>query len=339
MFDTPGLADGTGNEEEYLRKIKEKATDFDVFIFCTEMTITRLRNDDINTIKKLTAAFGPQLWEHAVVALTFANVVQPPPNKRDVSLLEYFEERIRHFKKKIQDVIGNAGVREEVVITIPFVAAGDLTEPTLPGITNWITTFWIATFKRLNRNAKSPFLVANIDRLNISSYDQEVPRRARSLRRSLPPSEFAEGNQPRRQMHRRSFQGFELGDREHGSDYNTDSDEENKNRRLKSHSMPVRRSRAPPKTKPKPKRTGKGKDVPTIDMDQTAAKEVLMEVICEVGKEASTLVGEWIKPGSGRVVGTISGWIVKLVKRWLWNDSVKENDYVKKEDESEQEED
>ena len=34
VFDTPGLADGTGNEEEYLRKIKESVTDpFDVFSF------------------------------------------------------------------------------------------------------------------------------------------------------------------------------------------------------------------------------------------------------------------------------------------------------------------
>jgi len=55
VFDTPGLADGTGNEEEYLRKIKEKVTDFDVFIFCTEMNTTRFRNDDIKTVEKLTA--------------------------------------------------------------------------------------------------------------------------------------------------------------------------------------------------------------------------------------------------------------------------------------------
>ena len=339
MFDTPGLADGTGNEEEYLRKIKEKVTEFDVLIFCTEMTTRRIRSDDINTIKKLTEAFGSQLWEHAVVALTFANEVHPPRSEEGISPQEYFEERIRIFKKNFQVVIGNAGVGEEVVITIPFVATGDLSEPTLPGITNWMTAFWIATFKRLNRNAKAPFLLANIDRLYVSSCDQKVPRRVSSLRRNLPPAEFAERNQPRRQMNRRSFQGFELEDREHISGHNSDSDDESKNHRLKSHSMPRRRSRVPPKTKPKPKRSGKGQDVPAIDMDETAAKEVLMEVVCEVGKEASTLVGDLIKPGSGRVVGAIFSWIMKLIKRWLWNDSVKENDYAKVEDELKQEED
>lgn len=67
VFDTPGFA-----------KIREKVTKFDVFVFCTEMNTTRFRDDDVKTIQKLTEAFGPQLWEHAVVGLTFANKVNPP---------------------------------------------------------------------------------------------------------------------------------------------------------------------------------------------------------------------------------------------------------------------
>lgn len=46
VFDTPGLADGTGNEQDYLEKIKKKVTTFDVFIFCTEMNTRRFRNDE-----------------------------------------------------------------------------------------------------------------------------------------------------------------------------------------------------------------------------------------------------------------------------------------------------
>lgn len=89
IVDTPGLADGTGNEEVYLKKIKENVTGFDAFIFCTEMSNRRIRNDDIITIQKLTEAFGPQLWEHAVVALTFANEVHPPPSNSDVTEQEF----------------------------------------------------------------------------------------------------------------------------------------------------------------------------------------------------------------------------------------------------------
>lgn len=337
VYDTPGLADGTGNEEEYLRKIKDKITDFDAFIFCTEMNTQRFRTDDINTVKKLTKAFGPQLWEHAVVVLTFANEVHPPRSKRDVTLQEFFEDRMRRFKKKIWDVIKNAGVGEDVVITIPFVAAGDLSEPELPGIANWMTAFWIATFKRLNRSARSAFFLASIDRINFSACD--IPRRYHPSRRSLPPQEFAYEDKLKRQMMRRSFQGFELEDRQHGGDQNSDRDDDDELRRLKSHSMPVRRSRTPPLTKPKPKRTVRCTDAPKLDMNEPSAKEVFAEVIGEVGQEASKILGEYIRPGTGRFFGIVFSWIVRLIKKWLSNDSSEESGSEKDEPGSEHEKD
>ena len=167
VFDTPGLADGTGNEEGYLRKIKEGVTDpCDMFIFCTEMNSRRFRNDDINTVEMLTATFGTQLWEHAVVALTFANeVLHPNKDATQEERLSLFNERMRCFKKTIQDVLLKVGVAEKVVINVPFVATGVLCEPCLPGITNWQTAFWIATFKRLDKSARFPFLILNKDRL------------------------------------------------------------------------------------------------------------------------------------------------------------------------------
>lgn len=87
VFDTPGFADRDNKEEDYVKKIREKVTKFDVFVFCTEMNTTRFRDDDVKTIQKLTEAFGPQLWEHAVVGLTFANKVDPPRGVGKSSLI------------------------------------------------------------------------------------------------------------------------------------------------------------------------------------------------------------------------------------------------------------
>ena len=169
LFDTPGLADRTGKEEEYLRKIRVKVTGpCDVFIFCTEMNATRFRDDDIKTLKTLTKAFGPRLWEHALVALTFANNVHPP-KKAGVTEIGYFDGRIQMFKKAIKDVILEAGVSEKVMTNIPFVATGHLSELSLPGITDWIEVFWIETFKSLNKSAKLPFFVSNFERVKFSS--------------------------------------------------------------------------------------------------------------------------------------------------------------------------
>ena len=169
LFDTPGLTGTSGNKEVYLKTIKEKVTcPCDVFIFCTEMTSRRLRSDDIKAIQILTEIFSPQLWEHVLVALTFANEVHSYKNA-DVTEIEYFNQRMLDFKKAITDFILKAGAPEQVVSKIPFVATGDLCEPSLPGITDWKTNFWFETFSSLKTSAQMPFFLFNSDRIETPS--------------------------------------------------------------------------------------------------------------------------------------------------------------------------
>ena len=171
VFDTPGLADATGNDEEYLKKMKEDVSDLHLFLFCTEMNTKRFRTDDLETMKKLTTTFGPELWDHAVVVLTFANEVPlSPGNKtKDMSQKDIFVNRFSGFKRKIKEVLIQLGVPEVAAINVPFVPAGDSDEPRLPDRENWLTAFWVAAFKRINRNAKAAFLLANADRITFSS--------------------------------------------------------------------------------------------------------------------------------------------------------------------------
>jgi len=186
LFDTPGLADGCGKEEEYLRTIKKKVTGpCDVFIFCTEMNSRRFRQDDIDTIQTLTETFSPQLWEHALVALTFANEVHPRKNA-DVTEIEYFNGRMLDFKEKITDVILKAGVPEQVVTKVPFVATGDLSEPRLPGISDWKTNFWSETFLALKMRAKLPFLLFNSDRIKPPSSSSSPTEKVREKQQGAP---------------------------------------------------------------------------------------------------------------------------------------------------------
>lgn len=337
VFDTPGLADGTGNEKDYLEKIKEKVTTFDVFIFCTEMNTRRFRNDDIKTIEKLTEAFGSQLWEHAVVALTFANEVQPPPSHKDANLQAFFDERVRVFKKKIQDVVLKVGVPGEAVIKVPFVAAGDISEPRLPGIDNWLTAFWIATFKRLNRSARPTFFLASIARFTCDSpSEQEIPRRGGPFRRSLPPRQLPRENQLQTQRQRRSFHGFGLVYHDEGSGINADNDDVPRGSALtRSRSMVEKKT--PPKPKPKPIRPKNGKratnDAPAIAVNEAWAKEIMTEI----AKEAGKMVCDLIHPGAGRIFSLVFSWAVNLVRRMLQNNVLREIESGSVEDGQEQE--
>ena len=171
VLDTPGLADTTSSDEEYLQKIKEKGNDFDLLLFCIEMNNTRFRNDDFETMKKLTSTLGVQLWDHAVVVLTFANMVLVPPREKakGVSEKDVFNDHFLRLKSKLQQALTQIGVPEEAAIKVPFVPAGDSSEPKLADRDDWLTAFWVEAFKRINKDAKAAFFLSNADRIKFSS--------------------------------------------------------------------------------------------------------------------------------------------------------------------------
>ena len=63
VWDSPGLEDGTGNNEKYLAEIRSKITEkLDLVIFCVKMADdTRFHRDDKDTFKILTETFGKNL--------------------------------------------------------------------------------------------------------------------------------------------------------------------------------------------------------------------------------------------------------------------------------------
>ena len=146
VFDTPGLADDTGNDERYLRQILDQVKTVDLFLFCTDMTSKRFSNDDARTIRKLTETFGASLWDHALVVLTFANQVHLNATEKDPTVVDLvqqqfnlFQKRIQDFQTKIQDFLLKGGAHQEAVSNLPFVPAGESAMPRLPDRDNWLT--------------------------------------------------------------------------------------------------------------------------------------------------------------------------------------------------------
>ena len=80
-------------------------------------------------------------------------------------------------------------------------------------------------------------------------------------------------------------------------------------------------------------------DTSTIDIDEAAAAEVVLEFISEVGEGASRLAGEYIHPGAGDVFQTAFRWIMRLLKRLFQRNSSKEDARDEDEDEVDQEAD
>ena len=106
------------------------------------------------------------------MVLTFANEVPLSPSSKTKEMskkVDIFVNRFSGFKRKIKDVLTQLDVPEGAAIEVPSVPAGDSGEPRLPDRENWSTAFWVTAFKRINKNAKAAFLLANADRITFSS--------------------------------------------------------------------------------------------------------------------------------------------------------------------------
>lgn len=165
IWDSPGLQDGSDNEQRYIEDMRAKCSSYDLVLYCTRMNETRYpTNDDLNAVKTLTSHFGQQFWENAVYVLTFANEVLP--SKKDPSMMRTKFEQLR---SAIPEVMAKkCGVTDSKAI--PIVAAGYINEDgegrELSLITtDWLSVLWYTTVLKMKESAQPAMLVTNIDRI------------------------------------------------------------------------------------------------------------------------------------------------------------------------------
>ena len=179
VWDCPGLQDGTQNEEAYLKDLKEKTNgDIDVMLYCISMEDTRFdRQCHGIAMQYLTQVFGHRVWRHTVIVLTFANREVNRLKKRQSSNMdEEFEEKMKEWKTKIQDMLREINCTEKPsdIEKIQVVPAG-FKKPSLPGRKFWLSNVWIAIFVMLKTDeAKAAAYQLNKHRFRTDP-EQEYP--------------------------------------------------------------------------------------------------------------------------------------------------------------------
>ena len=175
IFDSPGLQDGTSNEDKYLEDMETKCRQIDLVLYCTKMDAPRLGAADIEAIRKLTSAFGTKFWHNAVFVLTFANKVEPPPRRQfdnkpwetDADLRTYFIKRVAGWAEKLRVQLTTNGVSEEVADQVTVVPAGYYMEPALPDCEHWLSQLWFECLDRTAEQAKPALLKINWTRMRM----------------------------------------------------------------------------------------------------------------------------------------------------------------------------
>ena len=172
VWDSPGLQDSSGNEEEYLAELKAKCSDVDVVIFCIKLATTRselkVAQKELRAINKLTTTFGPKLWKHAIFVLTFANTLEAMLKvKPDCERL--FNDKLQEWEGRIQGALIEAGVPKKIAEKVPVQPAGHPRKPHLPGREYWLSKLWLVFLKCAKQHSKPGITLLNLHRLKRAS--------------------------------------------------------------------------------------------------------------------------------------------------------------------------
>jgi len=162
LWDTPGLGAAFGNSEAVLQQVVEKVKDADLLVYCLDMRM-RLEQEDVDDIVQLTHSCGKDIWKNAVFALTYANVVNPPPHST-ADRVQFFQHSLSEWQTVIKQVLQNrAALSDDIITDVSIVPVGYRNYPP-PDKSDWFSSFWKEVFQKAKENC----VFEGIDRNNLT---------------------------------------------------------------------------------------------------------------------------------------------------------------------------
>ena len=155
-WDSPGLQDGTTNEEVYLEDMVRQCKDVDLVLYCISMEEVRsdLKQHSA-AISKINTFFKEQIWDNVLFVLTYANIAVDALEDRGTQYLtEDFERCVQQWKEDIQAALTKLNVDKTIVDNIRCVPAGHPFEIHLPHIEHWISNLWSQCLISTKRKAQ-----------------------------------------------------------------------------------------------------------------------------------------------------------------------------------------
>ncbi|MBD1899294.1 50S ribosome-binding GTPase [Trichocoleus sp. DQ-A3] len=139
IFDTPGLCDGSGNDQKYIKEISQKIKNPDLMLYVNRLDETRITGNDQRGIKIISDALGWEIWENAVIVFTFSNNVSPSEYNTKLA------KRTDLIRKAIADCIQNPDLASQ----IPVVAI-DNKNSIRPDGKEWLAEFFTVVADRVS---------------------------------------------------------------------------------------------------------------------------------------------------------------------------------------------
>ena len=136
VYDSPGLQDGTGGDRSYILEMAKKCPTLSLLIYCTKLG-DPIRQYEKEALGNLASAFGGDVWEKFVIALTFANQVCPPRRVEDCA--DYFSSVVTKKTNDLRDCFKALGKEQlfDTQIANRIFPVGSEENADLPTVQNW----------------------------------------------------------------------------------------------------------------------------------------------------------------------------------------------------------
>ena len=174
VWDSPGLQDGTENEAEYIKDIKQNCKDADLFIYCIRMSETRFVRDnrDIRAMHILNDELSMAMWENAIFVLSFANDVVDG-GEEDLGLTgkeleDHFNTKLTDWTERLHQTLEHElGVPDFLAQRVRVIPAGYHTAPELIEKSGdfWLSKLWMGALYAAKSKAQPALIKINEHRL------------------------------------------------------------------------------------------------------------------------------------------------------------------------------
>ena len=163
VVDTPGLGDHSREQDlTYMRKILRRVRRIDSLLFATRLDEHRLDELEERIIDMITEAFGPDIWNRAVIMFTHADKVDREDYKRDL------RERTKRVRKSIERLAGTRVANQVPSVAIANDKKTERPLPTPDG-KSWLGEVYTQVFLRVSDEGAIPFFLATASRIRYTT--------------------------------------------------------------------------------------------------------------------------------------------------------------------------
>lgn len=131
----------------------------DLMYYCLSLRASKVTEQDMHTLLKLTSVFGSQIWKHTIVVLTFAN------EKCDEAGFEKLVKTIEHQMKMFLEY--EVLLSSKDIATVPFIVAGNRGQK----VENIQVLSWVDELFQISLEKAQPRITPSLLRISLTDED------------------------------------------------------------------------------------------------------------------------------------------------------------------------